>query len=300
MTKALFALALTLIAAQPPRSVLGQTPAHQAATLAASQHSSAPEHSSDGASTKDADTFISVGWSSSRDLLDYVGVVLNLGLLLIGFFGVRYAKRSLKAIEGQLEQIKAAGIQTDTMISHARKQAEAAEQAALAARRSADSQINIERPWLLIEDLKIRDLWPSADMGLYAPEVCNPSFAYAFVNYGKTPALVLAAMMRLELCESEEGPAGAKEVFATGNFDINPHVIPQNDSRPDAAGCTPCSTLDVEMVKAVENGQRFLWAYGFVRYKDVHGGYYETRICYRHFPGLGLGLDGPIEYNSAT
>ena len=72
-----------------------------------------------------------------RDTLDYVSCGISFLLLVVGFGGVRYAKRTLKVIQGQLNEITKAGHQTDLMIAEAKRQADAARDSADNARDTA-------------------------------------------------------------------------------------------------------------------------------------------------------------------
>jgi len=178
------------------------------------------------------------------------------------------------------------------------KQTRAAVVAANAAKKSADAQINIERPWLLIEELEVSRFMRT---GFDRPVQLEGKFSCAFVNYGKTPARVRALKIRLLLGESDQRPPEPTGVFDTSNFLINPHIIPQNDKRPHKTFIEPDGKFtDAEDVD-IAKGRRTVWALGMVRYEDVHGGTYETRICCRYdFETEKLILDGPPKYNSAT
>jgi len=94
----------------------------------------------------------------TRDWLDFLSLAFSGSLVAIGAFGVAYAIKTLKAIErqakaneGQLSEIKAAGQQTDRMIEHAGKQAEAA-------KKSAEALVNSERAWVMTEVVFSADL----------------------------------------------------------------------------------------------------------------------------------------------
>lgn len=183
--------------------------------------------------------------------------------------------------------------QTGLMKSSLRETAKAAQ----AASDNASALIGIERPWLLIENLKIPAYTNFSD-----PVRLEGKFLYKIWNYGKTPARVCALKMRLEIGNSPDIPPNPSEVFGIPDFAVNPHIIPQGVDRAHTELIHP----NREPFKATENRDLaneliFLWAYGFVRYLDVHGGYYETRICYRYdFSSQGLILAGPPEYNNAT
>lgn len=177
--------------------------------------------------------------SPKRDWIDYVALFISAVLAGVTFVGVRAAWRGLPEIL---------------------RQAKAAEDAAKAAMKSADSQINIERPWLLIEDLKA----PRYMVVNFAPTKLTGKFHYTIRNYGKTPAR-------------------------------------ESVDRPDIEPLHPNGSFTDSEDRDIKKESIFLWAYGFVRYQDVHGGYYETRICYRYNATTEeLQLGGPTEYNQTT
>lgn len=177
-----------------------------------------------------------------------------------------------------------------------KEQTEAAVVASNAAKKSADAQINIERPWLLIEELKAPQYTKVVSSD---PTSLQGNFLYTIKNYGKTPARVCALMTRFELGESADLPPNPTEVFGIPDFLINPHIISQNGVRPHTETLSPA--LSSHQNRELNAAKMFLWAYGFVRYRDVHGGYYETRICYRYDTASeDLILAGPREYNNAT
>lgn len=94
-----------------------------------------------------------------KDRWDKAAFVVSVVLVGIALFGVIYAKRTLLAIEGQLAEIKAAGLQTDRMIANAGKHADAA--------------INAARPFVMIEATRKGDF-----------------IEFRAVNYGKSPAKI--------------------------------------------------------------------------------------------------------------
>jgi len=178
------------------------------------------------------------------------------------------------------------------------RQAKATEETALAAKKSADAQINIERPWLLIEGLKLPRFTATT---LDAVRRLQGTLQYRITNYGKTPARVRACEIRLALNDSAVAPPNPNSVFNASDSFVNPHIIPQGDKREGTVRCLPNSPLTSKEDAKVIAGTAFLWAYGLVRYEDVHGGFYETRVCYRYDTDCGrLMLDGPAEYNNAT
>lgn len=180
-----------------------------------------------------------------------------------------------------------------------REQAEAAVVAANAAKKSADAQINIERPWLLIEGL---DLPCHIRVDLYqmGPRTLTGALKYTIINYGKTPARVRTLCVRIAKGSSPDLPPDASEVYAVPDFAVNAHIIPQGQDRPDEVRLHKGEGFTDGEDREIAASKLFVWVMGVVRYEDVHGGYYETRICYRwNATKQELSLAGPPEYNNA-
>ncbi len=126
----------------------------------------------------------------TREWVDFVSLAFSGSLVAIGAFAVVYAIRTLKAVErqtkaneGQLCEIKAAGKQTEKMIKHAGKQAEAA-------LLNAQILANAERPWILIVSQRIPGTKASALIAR---------------NCGRTPALlVLSSESNWKLMKQSE------------------------------------------------------------------------------------------------
>jgi hypothetical protein len=226
---------------------------------------------------QEASGIIVVNSAARRDWVDYLGLFISFVLVCITGTGVLAAWRGLPEVL---------------------RQAKAAEDAALAAKKSADSQINIERPWLLFEQLKVPRY---TRIGFDQPAQLVGTFKCVVWNYGKTPARVLALKVRLILGDSSKLPPDPLEVFGVPSFAINPHIIPQDQNRPLEERVFPRGSFSDREDSDIAASKIFVWALGMVRYADVHGGSYETRICYRYdFSEEELILDGPSEYNQAT
>jgi hypothetical protein len=198
---------------------------------------------------------------------DNLGLIFSGLLVLIASFGVLYAKRTLNAIKGQLVEIKAAGLQTDQMIAHAGKQAEAA-------LLNAHILANAERPWILIYSEHIPD---TKAYGLYAK------------NCGRTPA-------RIVLSSKD------KWTFLTLN-----EVLQFEPKRPHYGTISPLhepiillpqestyilSVTDLDVRRKCESEERFesvkagsleLYIYGTIAYRDLlqtdSDSFHETAWC---------------------
>ena len=150
-----------------------------------------------------------------------------------------------------------------------------------------------ERPWLLIEGLRFTET-----VSLQGRASGIPSVFHCIIrNYGRTPARITALYMRTDISTSGVTPPHP-EIYKLGDSSVYPHVIPQGDNRPhEAIFDAPLTDKDHVMILS---GISFVWAYGIVRYRDVHGKRYETRVCYRNDTrATDLRLDGPKEYNQA-
>jgi hypothetical protein len=95
-----------------------------------------------------------LGVSTVKDAWDKTAIIGSLVLVLVGIFGIRYAIKTLKemdgqrkamegqlaAMQGQLAEMKTAGEQTKTLIGHASQQATALSDAATAMQESAQAE----------------------------------------------------------------------------------------------------------------------------------------------------------------
>jgi hypothetical protein len=89
--------------------------------------------------------------------------------------------------------------------------------------------------------------------------------------------------------------------------DIPNRLIPPNQALGNIVSLTPNHYLTAQQVQAINNGDLFLWAYGFVAYRDTLGTdkEYLTRFCYCYIvPPLSqeamFYLAGPNQYNDIT
>lgn len=133
--------------------------------------------------------------SVTRDWRDGLSLTFSGVLVLIGIGGVWYAKNTLLAIQGQLKEIRAAGIQTDRMLDHAATQAsatlttaEAAEKAAVAARTSAESYQAAERAWMTHTEIVVSPFTDST-FGDSTEKTDGTMFRIKWINAGNTPAI---------------------------------------------------------------------------------------------------------------
>jgi hypothetical protein len=200
-------------------------------------------------------------------------VILTGLLLVVGIFGIQYARKTLRAIE---------------------QQSRAAKVAAEAAKASSDTLKRGERPWILasIDDRAMRENQP--DDQPITMIVCN------MTNLGRTVALVEGVAVKMDRVEIDQLPA--EPDYAS------PEVWPNAIPIPPNGGIQRSLYLGFVGRSAVERGANFLYIYGRVLYRDAYGDAHETRFCYRFWnkwrsvdpQTAGFHIGGPANYNKAT
>ncbi len=199
------------------------------------------------------------------------GFLLNATLLLVGTIGVVFAGRTLKTITGQLTEMQ----------------------------NSAKREAELNRPWLLFEEVK-------AD-GLHRNKMDGPSHGkdgpklrFKVINRGLTPAKVKAWEFRVEaggLSKPDKPFLQPKQVS-----DVPIKILPAGTDCKREAEYPPFD--DAEQMR-LGCRELVLWAYGVARYEDIYGASHETRFCYRStddplLQSPTLEEAGPDEYRWIT
>jgi hypothetical protein len=189
-----------------------------------------------------------------------------------------------------------------------RHEAKIASEIASAARTNADAVgdnaralINSERPWVLVENLLLSELLPMEQQ-------MPVQVTYEIQNYGRTPARIVRARTRFQMSNQMAEPPNP-EVYEDSGGIVAQRIVPQmlTPRLGNIALLEPNRYMSADQIQAVNNGQIYLWAYGFIAYRDTLGteGEYLTRFCYCYIvPPLiqpaRFCLAGPTEYNQAT
>jgi hypothetical protein len=222
-----------------------------------------------------------------HDRIDYLALTLNGILVFIGFGGVWYARKTLNAIQGQLDEIRTAARQTDRMVEHAGKQADAATDAAKAARLNAEAVMNAENALLLIrpEDrIQYGDWW---------------SFDWKVYNSGNTPAFIIEVAFKFQFFDSMDAISKTPTYPEAFPWNDAP-VLPKEVRAGDGVGLSPKMPVE-EVSNRVGPGKAVLFAYGRVKYRDIFRREHETRFGLIYFTDIGrFGVGGPPEYNKYT
>jgi hypothetical protein len=231
-----------------------------------------------------------------RDWWDRASVVFTGLLAAIGGLGVYFAIRTLRGIERQakanedtLTEIKAAGEQTNRMVEHAGKQAEAA-------LLSAKAIMGSERAWILVK--------PELPDGLRAaPQNQITRFRWSIKNVGRTPARILetdALAARIE--KMKDFPP--KPRYVGSPLSMNEFLLVPNDSIPITWMIEGDSLTEDEVAKIRGGVSLHFAAYGYVKYLDVFDKAHTMRFCHRFVVYADTGKEGfepytdaPPEYN---
>jgi len=266
------------------------TPASGQAPAQSTDKPESPNDDNRGTEQKNSDAPISiltvkpldVRADFAKDWMDRLNWVFTLTLVLITGFGVAYARKTLKAMEGQLAEIKAAGQQTVQLIMHAGTQA-------AAAKASADALVGIDRAWLvfMFEDTE------------------DATTARFFIqNLGNTPAWIT----ELSFFYRKNGRAITVTPTST-ELNFAPRVVRWDAGTIlPAKGLTKRQTVTLDdghplsesQQEAARQGSLFLILVARVKYEDIFGIARETCVCQNFAPGVGWLVHGPRELNRRT
>lgn len=194
----------------------------------------------------------------------------------------------------------------------AHRQADLTEAAAKAAQRSADSLINLERPWILVRAGNsllpyLTDRWykPNGepftiDEALRGDYMVN--MEYIIKNYGRSPGWMVYHWCKVEMKDAPDSMPERPDYKAK----------PTSFDGPDSRHMEPRRSfknwikIPFKDFIAMRKCEKFMYIYGYITYRDVWDQRHTTGFSlYYHFPGLGdPNLPGfypePEKYNYET
>jgi len=312
-----------------------KTPAKQSPPLIQPISSEPDQNASRNPATENAPKAVSIRElppvSVMKDWLDKIYIGFTGILIIIGFFGVRAAYRTLRAIEqqvgemkaqretmqgqlttmqGQLAQMKSAGEQTDKLIGQAKNQTEKTGIAAEAAQKSADAFVMSERAYIQVVISKPLSMWtepskPGKNRAWVSPDI---------VNIGRTPAKITKVVFVPYLVHERLGPreqmppAPPPEPVYSGIGSVGferDAILAQN------TGITPL-IVEIPAADCIEVMSRnaTLYVYGYVNYFDVLENPHQTRFCQLYWPksstddphpgGFMMAGNTPATYTEST
>jgi len=200
-----------------------------------------------------------------KDWMDRLGWIFAGALVVIGGFGIWYARKTLKAIEGQLSEIIAAGRQTGEMIKHAGAQSVAAGHQV---RISELSMIAGNRAYVHYAGFKWHSYRQTGSETIFWR--VRPSWK----NSGNTPSRNLHIFVKYELRDSP----------LPDNFEYTveplrtPALIPPKSEIESAY-----FNIFGDDLVAVQEGRKHFYVWGVARYRDVFPETAEhvTKFCVR-------------------
>jgi hypothetical protein len=157
---------------------------------------------------------------------------------------------------------------------------------------------NSERAWIMGSP-EFNNFTKPPDPGEY---VLYPA---SFKNFGRTPAKVIEAGISLKTIKSLKNMPPTP-VYVTGEVLPLGNLLVPEDSFALAA--LPL-VISKQEYWEIMNRELFLYAHGFVKYRDVFGKKRETRFCHYYlvpFPGglvvegFGTYTEAPSKYSKAT
>lgn len=225
--------------------------------------------------------------SVAKSWQDTLSLIFSGVLVLIGIGGVWYARKTLRVIQGQLAEIRAAGLQTDRMIGHAANQAaaivatsdaaklsaEAAAKAADAVQTSANAYQTAERAWMTWTQVIIDNFLDSTDIATGERNDWT-NFRFQWINSGHTPAISCSF-----LCDGKV-VAGVNNPTPT----FTPPPIPQERRVPIVPGIKVSSSgkpFRKEDIEALRKRECQIFLYGRAVYDIVYptGVPLHTEVC---------------------
>ena len=189
-----------------------------------------------------------------------------------------------------------------------RVSADAARDAAIAARTSSQAIINSERPWLFIDIIVHNQAFAEG-----VPE--HLLFSVSFHNYGKTPAEVVGWGHHTECVPEPDDMPWPPKYHNQGSVLAHTRMVPPGEKwrYPGESSIRAESYLLEDQWRDIRGSRRRLVHWGRIQYRDlieesktIHeakavGTIHETGFCYFWSPALNdFLICGPVGYNKHT
>jgi hypothetical protein len=208
--------------------------------------------------------------SITRDWIDRLAILFTGVLVGVGFFGVRAANETLRAIREQGSVMKQQADVMATQAEHMARQTglladsiSVAEKSADVAQKSVDAVIGKERARIRVE----------VD-NLYTRSFELANVAYFVHCYGSTEAFISESSVMAIVTESSDRP---------DSLPIFPMKLPavlKDPKTDDWVFISNRSEFSREDFALLDAGKIFVHFYGIVKYKDVFDHERETAFCH--------------------
>lgn len=232
-------------AKQQPAQEIGAPPVVNSASPPISEEGGAKQKQGDDPVSISTVKPLDVHADIPKDWMDKLNWIFSVVLVLIGGFGVCYARKTLKAIERQLTELQSSGKQTDRMIEHAGKSFDLA-------RDTAQKQL---RAYVLVDCAVVK--FPQSNV---------PEAQVHFKNSGQTPAHDFKGWIHTWFAEyplnevlpsAPNGLSKGTEILAPGRASI--FVAPRKPPLQDP------------WLELLGTDRFTLYVYGEVFYRDAFG-----------------------------
>jgi hypothetical protein len=227
-------------------------------------------------------------WSGAVEALS------TLGLLGFALWQMSFVRRSTAATENAAKAASDSAVASKDSANATRNYVEIAER----------TLYDVQRPWVLAFTVK----WPSGVFPLPIGDDTTPApavIAYSFKNFGTTPAWLTDAQ-GLFIKTADLNNLPPEPVYFPSDFTHEVVVAPDSPTSEVMLPLFPNPMLTPEEIRSVERREWFLYAYGIIKYRDIHGRKHETRWGWVYFVPIGLDftrnmrLAGPKAYNRYT
>jgi hypothetical protein len=214
-------------------------------------------------------------------------VIFTGALVIVGAVGVRYAIKTLKAIERQALSMRRQTTHLRHSVVYARRSARAANKSATAALLNAQAVINAERPWVMVQVETI----PGKNSAMSL-------FQLKLFNYGQTPAHIISCKgPKAEYFETPEKELPVPPDYGTWEWDRR--FLAPKDSFPIQNPIDPWDTklrfVTDRALQGIPSPQDQLVIYGIIEYTDgVSEQTYTTAYCYRRERSLLSQMGGHL------
>jgi hypothetical protein len=190
------------------------------------------------------------------------------------------AGRQVIAMQGQLDEMKAAGKRTDALVNAAQTSAEAAKQ-------SADAVANVERPYIFVL-AKPTKVVPKD--GPYDP---SPTITYSLANMGRVPAVVRLLYAKCFLADKLGTPTYSRSKFKNAQS-----AIAAGQTLTELPVCEFESPLTVDDWGDLRSSKKSAVFMAVILYEGALDYTYVTAVAYQieFFAGQSYAVGGTL-YN---
>jgi len=149
--------------------------------------------------------------------------------------------------------------------------AESAGHNAAAARASAEAVVTAERAWTSVRPMvREPELYSVPEVGDPITQTFRNVFAVSVKNVGRTPALVTKSVL-LYVRVDDLSQLAAEPAYTEPDIQIHDGLLLFPDGEPigRVAFLQPEAILSKAQVAAIQNKEGFVYAYGFIEYRDA-------------------------------